>query len=427
MTPLWTVVSDDLTGLQAIAGEFARLGFRVGTGISRLPTSAEYEEFEVYGFDTATRPLDGGDAEARVAEAASHFVHLGATGIFKHNDSILQGHIGRELRAVVAASRARPIVYAPACPNRRRVTADGIQVELDHQGELRSGGLRANLAECVARGTGLTTRSLDLSTLRAGHAAAMIRSADCDVVIADAMTDEDLDLLVHAAEQADRHVLSGSVGLAAALARAAASQRRFVQPVVVVAGSLQGATRRQTEQLLTRPDCASIRVSPHALNGHSVAELIPRMRSALSRGLHCVIWASREAFAGADDGAYPVLSQECLGLLRRDLRALLLGVVAETNTPLGGLVVAGGSTADLALRDTLGVTRFTGLGWLCEGMTMALAGDGARPGLAVVTKSGGWGPPDALSNAIDRLSAWRCTQPRSAASRFHTHLEGIST
>ena len=65
--PIWTIVSDDLTGLQAIAGEFARLGLRVGTGISRLPTASEVLDVEVYGFDAATRPLTPGQAEERVS------------------------------------------------------------------------------------------------------------------------------------------------------------------------------------------------------------------------------------------------------------------------------------------------------------------------------------------------------------------------
>ena len=102
MTPAWTILSDDLTGLQAIAGEFARLGFRVGTGMSRVPSRKALESFEIYGFDTATRALQPGEAEAWVAEAARQIIAAGADRIFKHNDSILQGHVGAELRAINA-------------------------------------------------------------------------------------------------------------------------------------------------------------------------------------------------------------------------------------------------------------------------------------------------------------------------------------
>lgn len=406
MKPLWTIVSDDLTGLQAIAGEFARLGLRVGTGISHLPTAAQIEQFEVYGFDTATRPLPGEQAEARVASTVRHLLSIGAGPILKHNDSILQGHIGLELRAVAAARGATPIVYAPACPNRRRVTRGGIHMELDESGAALAGGLRRDLRECVARGTGLSTGLVDAATLRAGRAAALIAEARCDVLIADAETEADLDLVVAAARQAGCRVLSGSVGLAAALARAAVPQRRFPQPVLVVAGSLQAATQRQVERLLARPDCAGVRLASGEAGADSGA-LSRRMRDVLAQGLHCAIWMPNETLQEHNAGAYPALGEDALERLRRTMRALLQEVVSDPGVALGGLVVAGGTTADLALRDVLRITQFNSLGWLCEGMTLAVAADGARPGLPVITKSGGWGLPDALSDAIDRIGGWR--------------------
>lgn len=427
MMPLWTIVSDDLTGLQAIAGEFARLGFRVGTGISQLPTHAELEQFEVYAFDTATRPLGPSEAEARVADAVQHLMSIGVRRIFKHNDSILQGHVGLELRAVASVTGARPIVYVPACPNRLRVTQAGIQLELDERGGIVAGGLRQDLRECISHGTGLTTRVMEEATLHAGGAAALIAAADCDVLIADATTDEDLDLIVLAAQQAGCRVLSGSVGLAAALARAAVPQRGFAQPVVVVAGSLQVATQCQVARLLARPDCADVRLEPNTGESSAViVESVQRIRCVLSLGLNCVVWTPREALTDTDRSVYPVLSHSALAKLRRDLGAVLHGVIADAGVPIGGLVAVGGTTADLTLRDVLGVTRFTGLRWLCEGMTMAIAVDGARPGLAVVTKSGGWGPPGALCDAIDWLGSCRYTQPTEPFLQTIFPFEGVS-
>jgi D-threonate/D-erythronate kinase len=407
MKPLWTIVSDDLTGLQAIAGEFARLGLRVGTGISRLPTAAEIQQFEVYGFDTATRPLPGEQAQERVANAVRHLLAIGAGPLLKHNDSILQGHIGLELQAIASARGARPIVYAPACPNRRRVTRDGIHMELDESGASVRGGLRRDLRECVSHDTGLSTAVMDAATLRAGRAAALLAEVLCDVLIADAESDADLDLLVAAAQQAGCRVLSGSVGLAAALARAAVPKRRFAQPVVVVAGSLQAATQRQVERLLSRPDCAGVRVTPANGSGAAAGQLSRRMREVLAQGLHCTVWTPSDKMVPQCSGVYPSLDQDALTGLHQALRTLLEDVVADMRIPLGGLVVAGGTTADLTLRDVLRITQFTDLGWLCEGMTLAVAADGVRPGLPVITKSGGWGAPGALSDAIDRIGSCR--------------------
>jgi D-threonate/D-erythronate kinase len=405
---LWTILSDDLTGLQAIAGEFARLGLRVGTAISQLPTRAELDRCDVYGFDTATRPLAAADAEMKVGLAVQHLLSVGARQFFKHNDSILQGHVGVELRAMVRARGDRPIVYVPACPNRGRVTQSGIQLEVDAGGNPVAGGLRQDLRGCISDRTGLSTLVIERAVLHAGNAASAIATARCDVLIADASTDEDLDLIISAADEAGCQVLAGSVGLAAALARAHLPQRRIAAPVVVVAGSLQAATRQQVAELLARPRCTSIELNPREGQSQAgVATLAQRMREALFDGMHCVVSATRAPLDGTLPAVYPALAPHELSAMGRSLRALLAEVIADPEVPLGGLVLAGGTTADLTLRDVLRVTRFTGLGWLCEGMTIAIAADGARPGLPVVTKSGGWGAAGALGDAIDRLGVCR--------------------
>jgi D-threonate/D-erythronate kinase len=417
MMPLWTILSDDLTGLQAIAGEFARLGYRVGTGMSRLPAAAELQRFEVYGIDTASRVLPGAEAEHRVAEAVGHLAAMGVDRIFKHNDSILQGHIGLELRAVAQVRGTRPIVYVPACPGRRRVTQHGIQLEVDERGSVVAGGLERDLRTCVAQGTGLATSVMTLTALHAGGASALMANADCDVLIADAMTDHDIDLIVAAAHVAGCRVLSGSVGLAAALARAALPKRRFAHPVLVVAGSLQEATQRQVARLLERPDCAGVSVTPAAAEtAGGIGSLSRQVRDILSRGLHCVVWTPSHDVARAGGNGYPSLTAKVLASLRTTLRALLDEVILDPGIPLGGLVVAGGTTADLALCDVLGISRFTGLAWMCEGMTLAVAADGARAGLSVVTKSGGWGQASALCDAVDRIGNCRAPADSSSSS-----------
>ncbi len=421
--PHWAIVSDDLTGLQAIGGEFSRLGFRVGTAISNLPSQATFEGFDVYGYDTASRPLRHDEAARRVTEAVAHLRQLRAKRLFKHNDSILQGHVAAELRAFAAAA-GKPVVYAPACPNRGRVTIAARQLELSANGEPLPGGVDVDLEALLQCDSGLTTRRLCLQELRAGSAAAAIAAMSCDIVIADAACDEDLDLLVDACDQAECHFVAGSVGLAAALARACATRYANACPILVVAGSLQRATREQTIALQQRCDCASIELP---VAGRAAVESAARDASAaMSRGRHCVVSAGPE-WGGADSNeAYPALAPGLLEKMRNELGHLLRQVIVHSEVSLGGLIVAGGTTADLTLRDVLGATRFTGLAWLCEGVTMAIPLDGLRPGMPIVTKSGGWGDSEALSDALDRLTAWRLAHVPMSSDNRSFLLEAMS-
>ncbi len=403
--PIWFVISDDLTGLQAIGGEFARVGFRVGTAIARLPSVRDVQAFEVFGYDTATRSLDAHEAEKRVENAMRHLVEIGASRIFKHNDSIMQGNVGAELRAVARLRGKRPVLFCPACPNRGRVTVAGVHKEVDREGRDVPGGMRIDVRSHI--GARLAVSILGLDVLRRGEAARFLAAATEEIIVADACTDEDLDLLADASEHASCDVLAGSVGLAAAIARAAVSRHRQVNPVLIVAGSLQRATRDQTARLLERADCEGVELS---IEG-SLDEAVRQADEALRSGKHCVVWSGVVEGATSGSAAYPALPEPMLTRLRVQLLSFVRSVAIDSRAPLAGVILAGGATADLALRDALGVTRLSSLGWMCEGVTMALALDGHRPGLPIITKSGGWGPSDALCDAVDRLIAWRCTQP----------------
>jgi uncharacterized protein YgbK (DUF1537 family) len=263
--------------------------------------------------------------------------------------------------------------------------------------------------------------------LHNGEGAAVLAGAAADVLIADAVTDQDLGLIAALSLQAGCRLLSGSVGLAAALARAELPRGDARHPVLVLAGSLQSPTQSQVEHLLARGGCAGFPLPSHDREAASdVALLVQRLRSALADGLHCVVWTPRASVAEAAAGVYPVLPSAALASLRHKLGAVLRGVVADPGPALGGLVAAGGMTADLVLREVLGITQFGELGWLCEGMTLAVAVDGAQPGLAVVTKSGGWGPVTALSDAVDRCAAWPRRQPASRSFQNPLPLESVA-
>jgi uncharacterized protein YgbK (DUF1537 family) len=403
MQASWFVVADDLTGLQAIAAEFARLGASVRTGAGTVPSISELRLTEIFGFDTGTRVLSPDVAASQVKALALRAIEIETMRLFKQNDSGLQGHVAVELAALRAASRQRPILYCPACPSLRRVTRNGRQIQLDEFGRMRDGALSVDLVSLLAE-AGLTAVHLGRGHVGTGHLRKVMATSGPDIVLTDAESDEDLELLARDSEEAGCRVYAGSVGLAAALARRAQVNRRVHAPILIVGGSLQRATVTQLEALRSRGDCVEVTIDVNlvlrSVSSESIRACGESVLAALRTGKHCVL---RWTADGGDDAS--VRPREAGWGRAIQMIAAVLRSALSAGAVMAGIVVAGGATAAAILHDVLGVSRFRCLTWIFDGGALAIADDGVLSGLPVVTKAGAWGPPDALSIAIDRVAA----------------------
>ena len=171
------------------------------------------------------------------------------------------------------------------------------------------------------------------------------------IAVADAETDADLDVLVGAALALDAPpLLAGSAGLARALAErlgllagpASLPTGRWL----IVAGSLSPSTRRQIAE--ARRAGLRVLATPDAGRGDA-------------------------ATAAAEVGA------EAARLLAAE--------------PFDLVVVTGGETA-VALYRALGATRLDLVGAPQPGLALGWLGMPGRADLAVLTKAGGFGPPN---------------------------------
>lgn len=405
MQAAWLVIADDLTGLQAITAEFARYGASVRTGVNTLSIADELNDSEVFGVDTATRLLSAREAESSVKAIADALPLGSAMRIFKQNNSSLQGFVGVELAGIRGAAAGKPILYCPACPNLGRITRNGRQVQLDSSDVVKE-GLSVDLI-ALLRDADLAVMHLSVERLR-GAVEDLSASIDgIDVVLADAETDSDLDLLVGLGKSLGCRVYAGSVGLAAAAARRDRSRRHASAPILIVAGSLQSATGNQLNALRRRADCVEVTIiigTSSALAPINRPASVESICAALWSGKHCVVrWAVDAQRENGPPGALET------GFWNRALKAIgdVVASVVGERAPLGGIVIAGGATAAAVLVDALETTRFSALTWIFEGGTLAIAEDGRARSFPIVTKSGAWGPPDALSVGIERITALR--------------------
>ena len=336
--PAVVLIADDLTGALDSCAPFAALG-RVAC-VSVAPSAIRAALAlapEVLSVNLGTRELHPDAARAR-AEAMMRELHpLAPPGTiwFKKIDSRLKGPIAAEIAGIAAVLPVGRVVLCPAIPELGRQVSQGV---------LQGSGLARGLPVAATVG-------LDLP---------------CDVP--DATSDADLDRLV--AGLAPGSLMAGARGLASALARRLCPGRgpvdaRMAQgPLGIAVGSRDPVTLAQVDRLV------------------ATAGIVP------------VPAPDGQVPAATGPGAFLVQATPGSGADGAVVAARLADGVARRVAGLRTLVLTGGETA-AAVLSALGVGVLRVQGEVLPGLPLCRAAD--RPDLPdLVTKSGGFGPPDTL-------------------------------
>ena len=349
-----TIVADDLTGACDAGALFTG---RASVPVTVWPRRA-VADAAVRVVDTETRRLPAEEAAERVATVGSG----GRAGRhFKKIDSTLRGPIGAEVDALMRATSAATAIVCPAFPAQGRVVLDrlclvnGVPVADTPTGrDPLFPVLSSSVVETLRPQCNRALSWIPIDQLRTGVEAlsARIGRLTGTVIVADAETDADLDTLVEAAlAVVPSPLLAGSAGLARALAaRLGLLPERIELPTgprwLLVAGSVQPATRRQ-------------------------------IKEARAAGLTVLATPERRVTDPAEA-----------------LARLAAQAVAAIDKERWDLVaVTGGETA-VALWSALGADRLDLVGVPAPGLALGHLRVRGREALPLLTKAGGFGPPD---------------------------------
>lgn len=372
-TPLRAVrlMADDLTGALDTAAQFVPVFGAISTGWSLAGTGDG-----AFALDTGTREQGEAGAAARVAVLAPFLAPQPGVLAFFKVDSLLRGHAGAELAALLALQPFRHVVIAPAIPFQGRLTRGGRQ----HIG-------------WIATGEDLAAR---LAT--AGHAVAHRLPGDAipeGINLWDCETDHDLARLAAAGLALEGPVLFvGAAGLAAALA-----------------GALAPASG------------GDIMVKP-ALHGPLLGLIgsdHPAMRGQLARvGEHVFrLTAGDDAAARritqhlAETGVALVTADLPAGIDREAARARIDALFADLapRLPRPGLLFVSGGETLRALAGGLGIESLAIAGEFQPGAPVSTLIGGRWSGLATLSKSGAFGAADFLEILIGSLESDRKARP----------------
>ena len=411
----WIVLADDFTGLQAASSQFAVRGFRVHTTTDWRHPADEVaaSTADVIGVDTASRWLPAAEAYQRVRQVAEFVKEAGVPFIYKQNDSTLRGNLGPELQALHDAFPGERILYSPACPSAGRQTVCGRQLLHGKLITPVTPDAAANLTtlqDWISHGSRLSSVSLGMQLFYDAAPAALLSQRAEDVLVSDASTDDQLEAMAAAGLEAGFRLFAGAVDLAGSLAVLAARSARL--PTLIVVGSFEERTKVQVRQLLAaKPVAVARSVSEGGQPGEGrtlaaqAGEVADQVRSSLGRGDDTLLLAHQlldSSRAASEAGAKGPTEQEARRGIET-LKEVVRRVIGSPLPPLGGIVVTGGDTAHAIVSEVLGATRFRIVGRVFSAVVAIVPEDGLLPGLPVITKSGSWGPDDALTRAVDFL------------------------
>lgn len=414
--PQVIVVADDLTGANATAALFARLGLRTRTVAATSEHVRPGPDIDVTVVTTGSRRFPPQAAADRVRGVLESFCDMpGSPGdhdsrlLVKRVDTTLRGPIGAELAAMLSWRRSwcRGRVAAlavPAYPAAGRTTVGGIHL-LNGVPVARSPAGRdpvtpvrnSRAADLLVAGSTLTTAELHLDDLDAGDEilAEMLESAlgSADVTVADATSDADVARLARAASAIRPRmgdivaVDSGPFG-AAYCAALGITERTPRSPVLVVVGSPADPTQRQ---LRAADRGASVRIHV-ATERHSAIELAALAISEIDARAAVTGWQVAPPQGQLDHAWADQVPSRLAQAARHVLAA----------RPLAGVFACGGEVAAAVLAEL----EAQGLDIETEVQPLAVAGriiGGPWDGLPFVTKGGLVGDDNAIIASIGHL------------------------
>lgn len=354
------LLADDLTGALDSAAAFAtglgpqRVVWRDGAG----PAQA---------ISTGAREAGAGEAARRMGALASFLAPAPGRVSLLKLDSLLRGHAGAELCAILDRVEFARVIVAPAIPFQGRATRGGRQWA-------RAGEDWRMVGEDVAA-----------TLAAAGRPVALCKAGEAPppgVSLWDAETDADLSAIVAAGRAAGGSILwVGAAGLAAALAATQGGRAAPLAPAAPLLG-LVGANHPVMQGQLAA--LAHLRLAVGDAAGANVVALAARLAES------CV------AFAVAD-----LPEDMARDDARETIAARFAALLAGLDRP-GALFVSGGETlADVV--GALGAQALDVVGAFEPGVPVSRLVGGRWDGLTLISKSGAFGAPDLLVRLVDSL------------------------
>lgn len=283
------IIADDLTGASDTAIQFRKYGLKTMVIVDYQDLEGASRGIPVWSINADTRPLTAAEAYERIYAITQKLKDMKFNRLYKKIDSTLRGHPGAELEAVMDALKAELALVVPAFPANGRAVVNGCLVvhpsknagggeELFPTGALE--GDLVHVPTLLQKEMRRRVGGVALDKVRAGeaeliHAIKALREQGQEVLVIDAVTEEDMEEIAAACSALPMKVtLAGAAGLASHLPAAwrlnLGDNEKVAKKegaLLVVAGSRNPVSAAQVEELLKATGAPLVEVDTENIKG----------------------------------------------------------------------------------------------------------------------------------------------------------------
>nr|WP_309100838.1 four-carbon acid sugar kinase family protein [Fredinandcohnia onubensis] len=424
------VIADDLTGANDTGVQFAKQGLNTTVLFSYTQLQPSHLTEDVIVLNSDSRAIEAGKSYDIVFDLSAQLKQLGVSNVFKKIDSTMRGNIGPEIDAVMDAFDYKISFVVPAFPKSNRATINGehfVNGVLLEKAEMAKDPAspvnESYLPKLVQKQSKRDVELITMSHVRKGidHLSNIMKelslSDTSKIVIIDATTDEELEIIVKAAQALqEKYLWVGSAGIASHIFLEE-TQEEVINttkvsdrdPVLVVAGSVNSITQQQIQVLKEKNDVAEIVISPEEFffedrRKLEIDRIVKESKALLDKG-DLVVTTNRDQEV---IGKVKDLQRE-LGLSNFDVGntiAQSMGEIAGQlieSKKICGAVLTGGDIAGATCKELQG-EGIRVIGEVEPGIPYGKLFGGLYDGIPLVTKAGAFGTDQALSKALQKVT-----------------------
>lgn len=424
------VIADDLTGANDTGVQFAKQGLNTTVLFSYTQLQPSHLTEDVIVLNSDSRAIEAGKSYDIVFDLSAQLKQLGVSNVFKKIDSTMRGNIGPEIDAVMDAFNYKISFVVPAFPKSNRTTINGehfVNGVLLEKAEMAKDPAspvnESYLPKLVQKQSKRDVELITISHVRKGidHLSNLMKelslSDTSKIVIIDATTDEELEIIVKAAQALqEKYLWVGSAGIASHIFFEETQEEvinttkvRDRDPILVVAGSVNSITQQQIQVLKEKNDVAEIVISPEEFffedrRKLEIDRIVKESKTLLDKG-DLVVTTNRDQEV---IGKVKDLQRE-LGLSNFDVGNTIANSMGEIagqlieSKKICGAVLTGGDIAGATCKELQG-EGIRVIGEVEPGIPYGKLFGGLYDGIPLVTKAGAFGTDQALSKALQKVT-----------------------